>query len=136
MSHAGLERMRPTHANGANVTLRADLIAANIFQRAAANLMLEDADDDRYPTFDAKAYSYAVECSFAAAAAFIAESRRRDPHTGLSNTPEGLPLDGEAAGEDCPCGDQTRPWHPAGWCEGGAMRRVQEVASGRRNLRR
>ena len=93
MSEARFPSPRPPqHGSAANISLRADLIAANVFQRIAAAIAQGDADDGGCPTFDSKAYSYAAECSFAAAVAFVAESRRRDPQTGeLTHPVDGLP---------------------------------------------
>lgn len=70
----------PQHASASNVTLRADLIAANIFQRMAVGSRIGYTRE-----------KLAVR-AFDDAAAFIAESRRRDPHTGeLTHPVDGLP---------------------------------------------
>lgn len=90
MSHTGLERMRPLAQNGS--TLRADLIAADIFKRAAVEVMLNVHGmeyDDGPPS-----YKDIADYAFNAAAVLVAEARRRDAHTGeLVHPTDGLPDD-------------------------------------------
>lgn len=69
--------------------LRADLIAANIFQRAAVEVMLNPHGKE-YD--DPPSYEDIANYAFYAVAAFVAEARRRDAHTGeLVHPTDGLP---------------------------------------------
>ena len=70
-------------------TLRADLVAANVYQRSIADWSLRIGSPNRVSN---EYLGSAARLAFDAAAAFIAESRRRDPNTGeLIHPTEGLP---------------------------------------------
>jgi hypothetical protein len=79
-------------------TLRADLIAANTYQRLAASLieskLTKIGQSGRLGEAEKQLLRCAAEQIFDAAAIFIRESRRRDPQSGeLVHPTEGLPKD-------------------------------------------